>query len=85
MSDKHVFLIEDGEKHWYVASDEEDAFNMYNNDMAGDGETIEDVSITRLDDEMALTCQDEDDGPITQTCAEWIEEVESGFLGSTVL
>ncbi len=87
----HVFEIDDSERHWYVARDEEDAFALFcdpGGAMNEDGATADEVSITRYDDGQLLRLWIEDEnasGAATEkTCAAWIAEFGRGFMGSTV-
>jgi hypothetical protein len=93
MSELHVYLVEDSERHWYVAKDEEDAFTLYGdpgdphpdrNRMNQDDEPRESVSITRLDDTQILWVRDDNDVRQERTCREWCAIEGRGFLASTV-
>jgi hypothetical protein len=78
----HVFLIEDGERHWVVAEDEVDARAVYREAM---GPPEAQQSITRMDATEVVKINDHDDGKlISKTCAEWIKQEGRGLLASSV-
>lgn len=87
----HVFMIDDSEHHWYIATDEEDAFNQFCDPagaMCGGEAERDDVSITRFDDAQLLTLDIDDENcdpkRTEKTCRAWVEHFGRGFLGSTV-
>lgn len=81
-----VFLIEDSERHWYVARDIDDAWSLFREGPLNDGEFIEreDVEITQLADNEKVTVRDDDGHRITWRAREWAALEGRGFLASTV-
>ncbi len=75
---KHVYQVQDGETHLYVARSAEEAKLMH--ESLEYGEPIEEVS--QLADDRSLTIRGEDGEDITKTCAEWAAE-GCGQIGSS--
>lgn len=80
----HVFLIEDSERHWVVAEDEEDAMKVLIQTM---GEPEEEKTVTRMDDSELLSIRDYDaksgSQSLEKTCGEWVKEGR-GLIASSV-
>ena len=82
-----IYLVEDGERHWYAAESEADALKLHDDAGLNEDEKGEDeFSVTRLDADQVLTVHGDAgaDLPKTQTCREWCAEVGRGFVASTV-
>lgn len=81
----HVYVVDDGEQWWYVASSQADAQNRHCILCACAGllGLVEITSITELSDDTLLAIRDEDDVVIEKTCLEWVS-VGKGCIGSTV-
>lgn len=90
----HVYLIDDGARHWYVATSEGNALAQYAEDSYGG--SVEDyladypeTTVTQCDDDKTLTINFDPDHEIdgnqeeTKTFAEWVEERDEGRLCST--
>lgn len=78
----HVYKVEDGETHWYVASSPRDALKQLVHDYTFPVQTAaqwlkenERPAISMLLDDEKLTINMEDEKgdykPLTDTCAEW--------------
>lgn len=79
----HVYLLDDGEQWWYVASSEMDALKQHELQM-DDPNDVSGIMIVRLSDNVPLGIYDEDTGQkIIQTCREWAAGGK-GLIGSTV-
>lgn len=88
----HVYEIEDGETHWYVATSERDAFKLYAEQhflTQAQLKTSGALASQCADDrEMTIMFEDEngeynDENTRTQTCAQWAKEAGRGFLSTT--
>lgn len=83
-----VFLIEDGERHWYAARDADDAWALFNDphvaSMNEDGLSRDEVKITQLADRHTLTIRDDDGRRISWFARELTALYGRGFICSTV-
>lgn len=92
----HVYLIEDGASHWYVATSEEAALaeyveTVYGGSVEDHKEEYPETTITQCDDDHKITITfdpdrgDDFDGDeeVTKTCAEWVDERGEGCLCSS--
>lgn len=81
----HVFLIEDGHSHWYLAPTKIIALNQYARDSGEKPSEFRrkypEITVTRLDDNQKLTITNRaedtgepEDEEMTKTCGEWAEE-----------
>ena len=81
--DLHVFLVEDSERHWVAAADEEDAMRVYREIINCDPEEdMDPPEVTRLDDAEDLRIND-DGVSRTKPCGEWVKEGR-GLVASTL-
>jgi hypothetical protein len=80
----HVYVVDDGEKWWYVATSLADALDQHKaqiddpNDLFG-------IVVTELSDDTWFGVRDEDDDSVidVKTCKEWAANGR-GCIGSTV-
>jgi hypothetical protein len=90
----HVYKIDDGAQHWYVAASEDHALTQYIEDCYGGSledyrkDNPETTVVQCVDDSNLTITMDEDydiDDPneVTKTCAEWVEERGEGALCSS--
>ena len=88
-----IYVIDDGEMHWFCAESETDALYMHAVDTLGydDIQQYKDefdnnfVTVTRLNDDEPLVVRLDDQGlgPIEKTAKEWVEDGK-GCIASTV-
>lgn len=92
----HVYLIDNGESHWYVASSTRAALRDYVTDGWGKQITIREfrrdnpnVEVTQLPDRRKVKVAFENEGgdydPVEQTCARWTREQGVGFLATSYI
>ena len=79
----NVYIIDDGECHWFVATDEHDAREQFALLCTQQGwQIFENLQIAQLAPTKMLTINADDDR-ITQTAAEWAKHEGRGYLGSS--
>jgi len=84
----HLWLVDDGEQHWFSANSEDNARQMYYDSYGGEEWLpceIEEILVERVDDEEMLSVRlDEGSGPeVTKTAKEWADDGK-GMVASTV-
>ncbi len=90
----HVYLIDDGAQHWYVATDAQHALAQYVDDTYGG--TVEDylkdypeTTVSQCPDDKTLTInfdpyrEIDEDHEETKTMAEWVKERGEGCLAGS--
>lgn len=83
LEERHVYEIDDGEQHWYVALSSVAAVAAHRELLS---EPALDCFVTELADDGLLTISFPDEEgrqPETRTCKEWAA-LEEGFLASTL-
>jgi hypothetical protein len=78
---KNVYLLDDGERHWYVADSEEHAKQQYLNEV-GDNEELE-ISLVPPNQKITITLDEVGHPRETKTAAEWTQGGD-GLIASTI-
>lgn len=86
----HVYVIDDGEQHWYAAVSERSAMTRYRRDTWTTAANTREVTVVQCSDfqELTVTSRAQDTGEPkdehrTQICREWAEEAGSGLIATT--
>jgi hypothetical protein len=85
MSDRHLFRIDDGERHWYSAVSADEATAMHKEHYYFDDVdlTIDEIVQLADDEELSVFVEDTEESKVTKTARQWADE-KSGFIGATV-
>ena len=82
----HLWKLDDGERHWYVASSKRETLLMHLGPLSPcDGDLpclVEEVEITQVSDDTVLPVRDEDDEVVNKTAREWCKNGK-GLVAST--
>jgi hypothetical protein len=85
MSDRHLFKIDDGERHWYsaVSTDEATAMHKEHYEFKDDDLCVDEIVKVPDDEELTIAIEDIEESKVTKTARQWADE-KSGFIGATV-